>query len=73
MKKEYKTPSIEKLEFNYTDVVAESGAVSVTLTQNSGCEGSPIENPSGWTLHGNTAGCEKLKPANKQNWNKCST
>ena len=71
MKKTYETPSIEMLEFNYMDVVTASEA-AVTLTQNSGCEGSPIENPSGWTQHGNTPGCEK-QPTTQHNWNQCAS
>ena len=70
MKSKYETPVVEKLEFTYTDTVVASNP-PVTLTQNSGCEGSPIENPSGWTQHGNSGGCEKLKPTTNQNWNKC--
>ncbi len=71
MKKKYETPTAEMLEFDYTEVVAASGTASVTLTQNSGCEGSPIVNPSGWTEKGDTPGCEKLTPTTEHNWNQC--
>ena len=69
--KKYETPSIEKLEFDYTDVVASSNwEDSVTLTQASGCEGSPIVNNSGWTEKPNS-GCEHLKSTTEQNWKHC--
>ena len=69
--KKYETPIAEKLEFNYADVVTASG-VTVTLAQNSDCEGSPIVNPSGFTEKGNKH-CEKLEPMNNHNWNQCAS
>lgn len=66
MKKEYKTPSIEKLEFDYTDVVV----ASITLIGNQGCEGSSISNPSGWTQK-KKDGCEKYETVTSHNLNQC--
>ena len=73
MKRKYEAPSAEMLEFNYADIVTASDTPTITMTQNRGCEDSPITTPSGWTEHGNNSGCEKLNPTTDHNWNQCSS
>ena len=63
MKRTYKTPVIEKLEFDYINVVAESGGVVVSQGAADGCNIMP----NGRMLE-NGATCEKDpdRPKNKK-------
>lgn len=63
MKRAYVTPTVEKLEFNYTDVVVASGQPIVSQGSMDGCSVTP----NGRLLEtGNTCAKDPNRPKNKK-------